>query len=218
MKRLWARLISVSLLLLVVSSIPAAGQSLAEVARETKEKNEKSEGKVWTNDDLGEALPEVRLLGPPREHPPSLAPYVPSRLDRVRLMLQVANVQPDEVVIDVGSGDGRIVIMAAGEFDARGIGIELDEALVEYSRREITLRGLENRAKIIHANALDVDLSPADVVTLYLTSEGVKLLLPHLEHTLRPGTRVVCNSLKIPEWTPEPESLPEQEIWLYRVP
>lgn len=218
MKRLWARLIPVFLLLMLVSSIAAAGQSLAEIARQTKEKNEKSEAKVWTNDDLGEALPEIRLLGPPRQHPPLLSPYLGSRFERVRLMLEVAKVQPGEVVIDIGSGDGRIVIMAAGEFDARGIGIELQEDLVEYSRREIAERGLENRVKIIHANALDVDLSPADVVTLYLTSEGLKLLRPHLEHTLRPGTRVVCNSIKIPGWTPEPESLPEQEIWLYRVP
>jgi predicted RNA methylase len=99
-------------------------------------------------------------------------------------MLLVAEVQPGEVVIDVGSGDGRIVMMAAEAFGAKGIGIELDEGLVGISRSLVTARGLDDQVQIIHANALDVDLSPADVITLYLEVEGLKLLRPHLEHTL----------------------------------
>jgi predicted RNA methylase len=133
-------------------------------------------------------------------------------------MLLVAEVQPGEVVIDVGSGDGRIVMMAAEAFGAKGIGIELDEGLVGISRSLVTARGLDDQVQIIHANALDVDLSPADVITLYLEVEGLKLLRPHLEHTLRPGTRVVSYVSKIPEWTELPESVEEEEVWLYRVP
>jgi precorrin-6B methylase 2 len=212
--RLWL-VLSVALLVVATAGLPEAGaQSLAEVARETKKKKEQSTRTVLTNEDLGGrgSFPEIRLLGVPREHPPSLA------LEAVRQMLLVAEVQPGEVVIDVGSGDGRIVMMAAEAFGAKGIGIELDEGLVGISRSLVTARGLDDQVQIIHANALDVDLSPADVITLYLEVEGLKLLRPHLEHTLRPGTRVVSYVSKIPEWTELPESVEEEEVWLYRVP
>lgn len=196
----------------------AAAQSLAEVAREARQKKEVSSRVVWTNEDLREGLPELKLLRAPREHPPSLGPYVTTPIERVRRMLAVAKVKPDELVVDIGSGDGRIVILAAEEFGARGIGIELDAELVAHSRSVVAARGLEDRVSILHANALDVDVSPADVVTLYVTREGVALLRPYLERTLRPGTRVVSNVSQIPGWEPAAGSLPEEEIWLYRVP
>ena len=196
----------------------AAAQSLGEVARQAKEKKEASTRAVWTNEDLREGLPELKLLRAPREHPPSLAPYVSSPLEQVRLMLRVAKVKPGELVIDVGSGDGRIVILAAEEYGARAIGIELDAELVAHSRSVVAARGLDDRVSILHANALDVDISPADVVTLYLTPQGLALLRPYLERTLRPGTRVVSNVFQIPGWEPAAESLPKEEIWLYRVP
>lgn len=198
---------------------PAAAQSLAEVARAAKEKKEASTRAVWTNEDLREGLPELKLVRAPREHPPSLGPYVTTPIERVRRMLGVAKVKPGELVIDVGSGDGRILIVAAEEFGARGIGIELDADLVAHSRSVVAARGLEKQVSIVHANALDVDLSPADVVTIYLSLEGMALVQPHLERTLRKGTRVVTNVGKIPGWTPDPESPgPEEEIWLYRAP
>jgi precorrin-6B methylase 2 len=218
--RLW---LGLSVALLVVATVglsEATAQSLADVARETKKKKEQSTRTVLTNEDLGRrgSFPEIRLLGAPRQHPPSLAPYQGSPLEAVRQILLVADVKPGEVVIDVGSGDGRIVMMAAEAFGAKGIGIELDEELVGISRSLVTARGLDGRVEIIHANALDVDLSPADVITLYLELDGLKLLRPHLEHTLRPGTRVVSYVSKIPEWTELPESVEEEEVWLYRVP
>ena len=203
----------------LLATVPAAAQSLGEVAREAKKKMEASTRGVWTNEDLREGLPELRLLRAPREHPPSLGPYVSTPLDRVRRMLGVAKVKPDELVIDIGSGDGRVVILAAEEFGARGIGIELDPELVAHSRSVVAARGLDKRVSILHANALDVDLSPADVVTIYLTLEGMVLLKPHLERTLRRGTRVVTNVAEVPGWTPDPESPGrEEEIYLYRVP
>lgn len=207
------------LLLWLLASAPAAAQSLAEIAREAKKKKEASTRAVWTNEDLREGLPELKLLGAPREHPPVLAPYVGTPLDRVRRMLRVAKVKPEEVVIDIGSGDGRIVILAAEEFGARAIGIELDAELVAHSRSVVVARGLEKRVSILHANALDVDLSPADVVTVYITPEGMALLKPHLAHTLRKGTRVVTNVVQVPGWALDPESPGrEEEIYLYRVP
>ena len=212
------KLLLLALVVALPGAGPAAAQSLAEVARAAKEKKEASTREVWTNEDLRVRLPELKLLRAPREHPPSLGPYVSSPLEQVRQMLRVAKVKPDELVIDVGSGDGRIVILAAEDFGARGIGIELDAELVAHSRSVVAARGLDDRVSILHANALDVDISPADVVTLYLTPQGLALLRPYLERTLRPGTRVVSNVFQIPGWEPVAESLPKEEIWLYRVP
>lgn len=198
-----------------------AGQAgLADIARESKQKRQESTRKVWTNDDLGMNFPEIKLLGPPRQHPPSLAPFKPTPMATVRRMLETANVQPGEMVFDIGSGDGRIVIMAAETFGARAVGIELNEALVAESRRAVAAKGLEDRVKIIQANALDVDLSPADVVTLYLTPDGIELLRPHLERTLRPGTRVVVYVDQIPGWTLDWRlgEDPWQDIFFYRAP
>jgi protein-L-isoaspartate O-methyltransferase len=205
-------------LLLLLGAGPAAAQSLAELARAAKEKKAASRREVWTNDDLRERLPELRLLRAPREHPPSLGPYVGSLPEKVRLMLRVAKVKPGELVIDIGSGDGRILIAAAEEFGARAIGIEIDAELVAHSRSVVAARGLADRVSIVQANALDVDVSPADVVTVYLTPDGLALLRPYLERTLRPGTRVVSNVFQIPDWEPDEGSLPSEEIWLYRVP
>ena len=194
-------------------------QSVADVAREAREKSRGSTLKVWTNDELGEGFPEIKLVRTPRQHPPVLAPYLPTPIVTVRRMLEVAGVRAGELVIDVGSGDGRIVVLAAEEFGAQALGIEIDPEMVARSRRAIAARGLDARVKILEANALDVDLSPADVVTLYLTPEGVALLRLHLERTLRPGTRVVSFVYKIPGWTLDPATPnPEEEIWFYRVP
>jgi protein-L-isoaspartate O-methyltransferase len=196
----------------------ARAQSLAEVARAAKEKKEASTRAVWTNEDLRERLLELKLLRTPREHPPVLAPYVVTPPERVRQMLRAARVKPGELVVDIGSGDGRILIVAAEEFGARGIGIEIDPELVAHSRSVVAARGLDDRVSILHANALDVDISPADVVTAYLTVEGMAVLRPYLERMLRPGTRVASYVFRIPGWEPAEESLPEEEIWLYRVP
>jgi len=210
---------SALLSLLLVSPLLSPAQSLADIARASKEKRQHSTRKVWTNDDLGPDFPEIKLVGPPRQHPPSLAPFKPTPMATVRRMLETANLQPGEMVFDIGSGDGRIVIMAAETFGARAVGIEIDQALVAQSRRAVAARGLEEKVKIIQANALDVDLSPADVVTIYLTPEGIELLRPHLERTLRPGTRVVVYVDQIPGWTLDWQLGEDrwQDIFFYQV-
>lgn len=193
-------------------------QTLADIAREAKQKGQNSSRRVYTNDDLRSGIPAIRLL---REtvNPPSLAPYEPTSMPLVEAMLQFAGVRRDELVFDIGSGDGRIVIMAAEIFGARGVGIEIDSGLVARSRKTIEEKGLTERVRIIHANALDVDLSSADVVTLYLTPDGIDQLRPHLEATLRSGTRVVCNAFPVKEWTPtRVERLENHMVYLYYVP
>lgn len=206
-------------LALLLCPLGCDAQSVAEAARQAKQRKDASSAKVWTNDELGEGFPEIKLLRTPRQHPPVLAPYLPTPIVKVRRMLEVAGVRPGELLMDIGSGDGRIVILAAEEFGARAVGIEIDPEMVARSRRAIAARGLDDRVRILQANALDVDLSPADVVAFYLTPEGVALLRLHLERTLRPGTRVVSFVYRMPKWTLDPATPdPEEEIWLYRIP
>ena len=133
-------------------------------------------------------------------------------------MLAMAEVKPGETVYDLGSGDGRIVIMAAEEFGARGVGIELDADLVTQSRAAVAAKGLEDKVRILHADILKADLSPADVVTLYLEPGGIELLRPYLERTLKSGIRVVSHRHPIKGWTVERVVKPgEWRVYLYRV-
>ncbi|MGH2670216.1 MAG: SAM-dependent methyltransferase, partial [bacterium] len=142
----------------------------------------------------------------------------PTPMPVVEAMLELARVHEGDVVFDIGSGDGRIVIAAAELFGARGVGIEIDEELVERSRRTAAEKNLGNKVQIIHANALDVDLSPADVVTVYLTPNGLILLRPNLESMLRPGTRVVAHDFAVPDWTPaEEREVMGRTLYLYLI-
>jgi len=206
------------LLLALLCPAAARAQSLGDVARESKKKKEESTRKVWTNDELGTAFPVIKLLGK-AEKPISLGAYEPTPLPIVDAMLRLAGVQPGEVVFDLGSGDGRIVIMAAEKFGARGVGIEIDEKLVEASSQLVAAKGLQEEVRIIHADAFDVDLGPADVVTLYVAPTIMERLRAHLVRTMRPGTRVVSHQYEIPGWRPE-RSLDLEGYWLYlyRVP
>lgn len=216
--KLAGKLLAALLLLGLVFPAAARAQSLGEVARESRKKKEESTRKVWTNDELGTAFPAVKLLGK-AEKPISLGAYEPTPLPIVEAMLRLAGVQPGEVVFDLGSGDGRIVIMAAEKFGARGVGIEIDEKLAAESQRAVEAKGLEEKVKIIHANAFDVDLGPADVVTLYVAPTIMERLRAHMESTLRPGTRVVSHQFEIPGWRPEQvQDLGGFFLYLYRAP
>src|SRR3989344_3045488 len=132
--RLAGKPLAALLLLALVFPAAARAQSLGEVARESKKKKEESTRKVWTNDELGTDFPTIKLLGK-AEKPISLGVCQPTPMPVVEAMLQLAGVQPGEVVFDLGSGDGRIVILAAERFGARGVGIEIDEKLVAGSQR-----------------------------------------------------------------------------------
>jgi protein-L-isoaspartate O-methyltransferase len=189
-------------LLLAALASPAAAQSLGEIARESKKKKAESTRKVWTNDELGTAFPPIKFLGKTGSLP-SLGLFDPTPLPVVEAMLRLAGVQPGEVVFDLGSGDGRIVILAAEKFGARGVGIEIDEKLVAESLRAVEAKGLADKVKILHANAFDVDLRPADVVTLYVAPTTMNLLRQHMEATLRLGTRVVSHKFEVTGWVPD---------------
>jgi len=135
-------------------------------------------------------------------NPEVLAPDFPTPEVVIARMLQLAHLKPGEMVYDLGSGEGRIVIAAAREFKARAVGIELSPELCKLATLHVKALGLEDRIKIVHANLLKVDLSPADVVTIYLLTASNELLRPNLERDLRPGARVVSHDYQIRGWKP----------------
>jgi len=132
----------------------------------------------------------------------NLAPDVPTPQPIVERMLEAGRVKPGELVYDLGSGDGRVVITAAQKFGARAVGIEIRPDLCRIAVERIKAAGLEERVKIVQGSALRVDLSPADVVTMFLLTTSNERLKPALEKYLKPGTRVVSNQFPIKGWKP----------------
>ena len=130
----------------------------------------------------------------------NLGPPIPTPQIIVDRMLEAAQVKQGDVVYDLGSGDGRILITAVQKYGARAVGIEIDPDLVEKARRRVHLLGLDDRISVIHGSALRADLSPADVVTLYFLTSTNERLKPNLEKCLKPGTRVVSNQFPIKGW------------------
>lgn len=130
------------------------------------------------------------------------APYVPTAPSVVERMLEVAKVGPDDYVIDLGSGDGRIVIVAAKKHGARGHGIEIDPQLVAQANANAGAAGVSDRASFYEADLFVADLSKATVITMYLlTRATVKLRSRLLD--LKPGTRIVTNASSMGEWKPD---------------
>jgi SAM-dependent methyltransferase len=129
--------------------------------------------------------------------------YVPTPTAVVEAMLTLARVTPQDVVYDLGSGDGRIVLTAARRFGARGVGIELDPALVKRANDEAMRSGLANRVTFSQADLFKTDLSQATVVTLYLSPSINLRLESKLKRELRPGARVVSHRFPIGNWTPD---------------
>lgn len=134
-----------------------------------------------------------------------LAPYYPTPETVVERMLKLGGLKPGEKMYDLGSGDGRIVIMAADRFKANAVGVEFDEDLVKQSTARIRALGLEKRARIIHGDLLQQDYSDADLITIYLLPSAVEKARPLLEKQLKKGARVVAHDFGIPGWTPVKE-------------
>jgi precorrin-6B methylase 2 len=130
----------------------------------------------------------------------NLAPYIPTPQLIVEKMLEAGRVKPGEVVYDLGSGDGRILITAAQEFNAKAVGVEILPDLCEKARERVRSLGLEDKIRVIQGSALRVDLSPADVVTLFFLTGSNERLKPVLERYLKPGARVVSNQFPIKGW------------------
>ena len=131
-----------------------------------------------------------------------IAPFVASPTPVVRQMLILAELKPGETLYDLGSGDGRAVIMAAKDFGARSVGVELREDLVKRALSNIHELGLETKANILQNDIFKVDLSEADVVFLYLTTSANEKVKPKLETELKPGARIVSHDYEVLGWKP----------------
>jgi SAM-dependent methyltransferase len=146
-------------------------------------------------------------------------PYVTTPQRVVERMLAMADVSADDVVYDLGSGDGRFVITAAQQFGARGVGVEIDPQLVEQARAQARLAGVADRVTFRRGNLFDVDLREATVVTLYLEPDLNLRLRPRLLLQLDPGDRVVSHDFGMGAWTPDRvEKMDGSTLYLWTVP
>jgi len=134
-----------------------------------------------------------------------LAPYYPTPLTIVEKMLELGGLKPGEKMFDLGSGDGRIVIMAAQKYQADATGIEVVDDLYKQSMEKIRSLGLQKTARIIHGDISKQDYSPASLVTIYLLPSSNDKIRPLLEKQLKKGTRIVSHDFPFRDWTPEKE-------------
>jgi Ribosomal protein L11 methyltransferase (PrmA) len=155
-------------------------------------------------------------------------PCVPTPANVVDAMLQIARVGPADYVIDLGSGDGRIVIAAVKKYGARGFGVDIDGGLVNSSRREAERQGVAGRAEFHERNLFITDISRATVLTMYLFPQVIMRLRPRILAELKPGARVVSHDFDMDKWRPDdhlkvsvpdkPFGPPSSEIYLWIVP
>jgi SAM-dependent methyltransferase len=131
-----------------------------------------------------------------------IAPYFPTPETIVDKMLELGGLRPGEKMYDLGSGDGRIVIMAARKYKADATGVELDESLYKQSSERIKTLGLAPTARIIHGDLLQQDYSSSDLLTIYLLPVAIDKVTPIFEKQLKKGARVVAHDFEFPKWTP----------------
>ena len=132
-----------------------------------------------------------------------VAPYVPTPHEVVSRMLELAEIKRGDLLYDLGSGDGRIVVAAAKQFGIRAVGFEIDPGLVKHSRQIIKEAGLEKLVEIREQDIRTVDFSPATVVTMYLYPAANLRLRPVLMRELKPGSRVISHDFGMGSWTPD---------------
>ena len=169
--------------------------------------------------------PQPSSQQPQAQQPPLRAPdviFVPTQDAVAEGMLKLANVTKDDVVYDLGSGDGKIVIMAAQKFGARGVGIEINPQRIEEANRNAKAAGVTERVAFILGDIFDpnVKIGDATVVTLYLLPALNQKLMPRLRGELRPGTRIVSNSFDMgTSWPPDrTEQIGTYWIYFWTVP
>jgi ubiquinone/menaquinone biosynthesis C-methylase UbiE len=147
-------------------------------------------------------------------------PYVPTKQEVVEAMLDLAGVTANDVVYDLGCGDGRIVVTAARKYGARGVGVDIDPERIHDANYIAKRNGVTDRVKFIQGDLFDADIRPATVVTLYLLPEINQKLKPKLLRDLAPGTRVVSHDFTMGrDWPPEKTiRIDRDTIYLWTVP
>jgi hypothetical protein len=149
------------------------------------------------------ALPLMLAVGSALAQDFGDTPYVQTPQNVVEKMLEIAKVGPRDFVIDLGSGDGRMVITAAKKYGARGFGVDLDRRLVALANRNAAKAGVADRAVFYERDLYRTDIRRATVMTIYLLPEVNLMVRPKLLSTLRPGTRIVSHDYDMGEWAPE---------------
>jgi SAM-dependent methyltransferase len=153
-----------------------------------------------------------------------IVPYVPTPQEVVEKMLEMAQVKKGDVLYDLGSGDGRIVIAAAKKYGVRAVGFEINPYRVKLSRELIKKEGLANLAEIRGEDIMTVDLSGATVLTMYLLPEVNLQLRPNIQKQMKPGSRIVSHDFDMGDWKPErTETIKDASGWdhtiyLWRLP
>jgi len=156
-------------------------------------------------------LGTLPLLAQEAKKGEKLAPYYPTPEIIVEKMLQLGGSKKGEKVFDLGSGDGRIVIMAADKFGMHAVGVEFDKDLYSQSSEKIRRMGLTEKAKIIHGDMLQQDYSSADLITVYLLPVANDKLRPILEKQLKKGARVVAHDFEVGGWRADKTEVVEDD-------
>lgn len=162
----------------------------------------------------------IEQPAPPAWEAKLLVDYTPTPMPSVRRMLELAQAGPDDHVIDLGSGDGRILITAAREFGVRSaVGVEIDPWLVQWARSKAMEAGVADRVRFVQADLFETDFANADVVTMYLLPSLNLKLRPYLLNRLSPGTRVVSHTFDMGDWVPDArDKLYDHDIFMWIVP
>jgi SAM-dependent methyltransferase len=146
-------------------------------------------------------------------------PYVPTPMDAVKRMLELADVQKGEFMMDLGSGDGRIAIMAAKDFGAKAVGIDIDPQRIKEANENAQREGVTDQVEFIQANLFETPIKDADVITMYLLPSVNLKLRPRLLEELRPGTRLVSHSFDMGDWEADKlDTSTGRNLYLWIVP
>ena len=165
-------------------------------------------------------LGDTRLTDGAATGPDPEVPYFPSTDEAVLGMLKLAGTGPNDVVYDLGCGDGRIVIAAAKEFGARGVGVEIDPAPLRMAVYQARRAGVEDRVRFVRGDLFEAEIGDATVVTLFLFESLNRRLLPKLKKDLKPGTRIVAHRYGFgDDWLPEKTvQVGASTLYLWTVP
>lgn len=145
--------------------------------------------------------------------------YVPTPDEVVEAMLQVAKVTKNDVVYDLGTGDGRIPVAAAKKYGARGVGIDIDPQRVKDANENVQRNGVGDKVRIVQGDLFEANIGEATVVTLYLLPSLNQKLMPKLMKDLRPGTRVVSHAFDMGDWKPEQElDVNGRKVYYWTIP
>ena len=145
--------------------------------------------------------------------------YVPTPEAVVEAMLQVANVGKNDIVYDLGCGDGRIPVTAAKKYGATGVGIDIDPQRIKEAKENVAKTNVGDKVTIVQGDLFEQDLSKATVVTLYLLPSLNVKLMPKLMKELRPGTRIVSHAFDMGDWKPEKElDVEGRKVYFWTIP